>query len=122
MKLLIDANLSPRVVAALSAGGYDAEHAGDVGLLKASDDEILQWAADHDQVVVAADSDFGMMLAIRGASRPSVLQLRHVADQVPAVHISLLLANLPSIEEALDTGAVVSLSPTRLRIRDLPIG
>jgi len=121
VKLLIDANLSPRVVAALSASGYAAEHVGDVGLLAAPDDEIFRWAADHDQVVVTADSDFAMMLAIRGASRPSVLQLRQVADQTPDVHISLLLANLPSIEEALDTGAVVSLSPTRLSIRDLPI-
>lgn len=121
MKLLIDANLSPRVVVALSASGYAAEHVGAVGLLAAPDDEIFRWATDHDQVVVTADSDFATMFAIRGASRPSVLQLRQVADQTPDVHISLLLANLPSIEEALHTGAVVSLSPTRLSIRDLPI-
>jgi len=32
-----------------------------------------------------------------------------------------LLANLPTIAEDLERGMVVSLSPTRLAVRDLPI-
>ncbi len=63
-----------------------------------------------------------MLLATRRASTPSVVLLRDVADRPPAVHAELLVANLSAIEPELVAGAIVSLSPTRLRIRALPIG
>ncbi|MGH3942017.1 MAG: DUF5615 family PIN-like protein [Pseudonocardiaceae bacterium] len=42
MKLLVDANLSPRVAAQLCEGGYRASHAQDHGPLNASDEAILR--------------------------------------------------------------------------------
>lgn len=121
MKLLVDANLSPRVAASLADHGFEATHVGDIGLLAASDDEILDWASEHDHVVVTADSDFAMLVAIRRADMPSIVHLRDVADQPPDAHTALLIANLGPIEDALAAGAIASLSPTQLRIRDLPI-
>ena len=121
MKLLIDANLAPRVAAALRAKGHETVHVGDIGLLSASDEEILEWADEHDHAVVTADSDFAVMLAVGGASGPSVVQLRGVADQPPATHEDLLLENLPAFSHALAAGAIVSLSVSSIRIRDLPI-
>ena len=47
--------------------------------------------------------------------------LRHVAELSWPEHQALLLANLPSVLEDLQAGAVVSLSPTRLAVRRLPI-
>jgi predicted nuclease of predicted toxin-antitoxin system len=70
-------------------------------------------------VVVTADSDFASMLALSGASRPSVVQLRGVAELPPATHLRLL-DNLRAVTEDLDQGAVVSLSPVRLAVRRLP--
>ncbi len=122
MNYLLDANPSPQVVDALGAAGYSASHVGDHGLLTASDDEIFDWAAESGAVVITADSDFAMLLATRRASTPSVMLLRDVADQPPAVHAKLLVANLGAIEPELASGAIVSLSPARLRIRALPIG
>ena len=121
MKLVIDANLSPAVVAALREAGYDASHVGDHGLLAAKDVEIFEWAHLHDAAIVTADSDFAMLLAIRRASKPSVVHIRDVADRPPAVHSALLIANLDSIAEPLRAGAIVSLGPAHLRVRDLPI-
>lgn len=122
MKLLLDANLSPSVAAALIEAGYeDTEHVGELGMLTSSDDEIFDYAADSNAVVITADSDFAMLLALRRAKSPSVILLRGVADLVPSVHIRLLLANLPSLLIPLGAGAIVSLSPERIRIRDLPI-
>lgn len=63
MKYLLDANLSPRVLQALVAAGYDATHVSDHGLLVATDDEIFDWAAGNEAVVITADSDFAMLLA-----------------------------------------------------------
>ena len=41
MKLLVDANLSPRTVDRLRAAGFDAIHVADLGLVTATDGEIL---------------------------------------------------------------------------------
>lgn len=41
MRLLLDANLSPRVAEALRTTGYDAVHVIDLDLVRATDDEIF---------------------------------------------------------------------------------
>ena len=121
MRLLLDANLSPRIAESLSAAGFDAVHVADLGLVTATDDVIFDRAAEHGLVVVTADSDFGALLAMRRATSPSVVHLRHVAELVAEEHLQLLVANLPQIADDLDRGAIVSLSPTRLAVRDLPL-
>lgn len=60
MRLLLDANLSPRLVEMLSAGGVEAVHVGDLGLLQATNEAILDAARNDQMVVVTADSDFPM--------------------------------------------------------------
>ncbi len=62
-----------------------------------------------------------MLLAARGSAGPSVVLLRHVAELAWPVHLSLLVDNLTAVAEDLKAGAVVSLSPTRLAVRRLPI-
>ena len=84
MRLLIDANLSPKVAAALSKAGLESVHVGDVGLLTAPDRAILDYAAANALVIVSADSDFGELLAAsRGATRPSVVLLRSADRLTP---------------------------------------
>lgn len=41
MRLLIDANLSPRIAALLGSAGFEAVHVADVGLLAVADEAIL---------------------------------------------------------------------------------
>jgi hypothetical protein len=62
-----------------------------------------------------------MLLARRRASSPSVVHLRNIAELLPETHVALLAANLAAIAEDLDRGAIASLSPTRLAVRDLPL-
>jgi predicted nuclease of predicted toxin-antitoxin system len=70
---------------------------------------------------VTADSDFAARLALAAADGPSVVQLRGVAELPPADHLQLLVDNLSTVADDLGEGAVVSLSPTRLAVRRLPI-
>lgn len=121
MRLLLDANLSPRVLAALSANGHKARHVGDVGLLTATDETILEWAGEHGYVVITADSDFGALLFQNRSVSPSVIHLRGVSQRSPESQAALLVARLPVVTEALEAGAIVSLSPTSVRARNLPI-
>lgn len=121
MKLLLDANLSPTLRSELQSVGYSVAHVDEEGLLGASDDAILAFAAAGDLVVITADSDFAAMLALTGASRPSVVHLRGVAELPRSSHLQLLVDNLPNVAEDLESGAIVSLSPSRLAVRRLPI-
>lgn len=121
MRLLVDANLSPRLLVPLRDGGFDTTHVADIGLATATDPEIFDCAVTEGFVIVTAASDFAMLLALRRSTSPSVIQLRHVAELGPDAHVELLLSNLPAIITELERGVVVSLSPTRLSIRDLPI-
>jgi predicted nuclease of predicted toxin-antitoxin system len=105
----------------LREAGFDAIHVGDLGLLNGADSAIFDRAVADQLVVITADSDFGMLLALRRATSPSVIHLRHVAELPPGAHVALLVSNLSAIESDLERGAIASLSPTRLAVRDLPI-
>ena len=122
MRLLIDANLSPKVAIALAKSGFESVHVGDVGLLTAADRSILDYAAANDLVIVSADSDFGELLAsTRGATRPSVILLRSADRFTSDEQAALLAANLPAVADDLEAGAMVTIARGRMRIRSLPI-
>lgn len=93
----------------------------DLGLLAATDHAIFERASADGLVLITADSDFPMMLALRRATNPSVVLLRHVNELSPADQGSLLTANLPAVLDDLARGAIVSLSPRRMGVRRLPI-
>lgn len=78
MKLLIDANLSPRVATTLGERGYEATHVGEIGLLSASDTTIMPAAVQLGAAVETADTDFPMLLALAGHKRPSIVLLRRI--------------------------------------------
>ena len=52
MRLLLDANLSPRLAEPLAAAGHDVVHVADVGLLRATDVEIVRWCVAQRRVAV----------------------------------------------------------------------
>jgi len=121
VKFLLDANLSPALISPLAEAGYSTAHVVDLGLLSASDEDILRRAEDDGYIVITADSDFPMMLALRRATTPSVVHLRHINELALHAQSALLVANLPTVLNDLNKGAIVSLSPTRMAVRGLPI-
>jgi predicted nuclease of predicted toxin-antitoxin system len=121
VRFLLDANLSPRLVEGLVKAGHPTRHVDEIGLLGASDAEIFDLAAEDGDVVITADSDFSLLLAVRGSAKPSVILLRHVAELSWPAHQAPLVDNLSAVLDDLEEGAVVSLSPTRLAVPRLPI-
>ena len=120
MRLLIDANLSPRIALLLTEAGYDAVHVFGLGMHTASDDEIVQHAFDDNRVIVSMDTDFGAILARLNRAKPSFVLLRHVSEMTPDEQAGLLRANLDALTADFAAGAVASFARGTIRVRRLP--
>ena len=120
MRLLLDESLSHRLSVPLAHAGHDVVHVVDIGLQGAADDAVLGSAVRTQRVLVTADTDFGALLALSSAPRPSVLLLRrsgrHVEERVQHILVAIVGA-----EEALQNGALVVVEQERLRVRILPM-
>ena len=75
MRLLFDANLSPKLVRRLADLFPDSVHVFDTGLASfVTDERIWEYASTHGLTIVTADSDFLALAESRGAP-PKVVQL-----------------------------------------------
>ncbi len=119
MRFLVDEALSPRLAQLLTEAGHEAVHARDVGLLGRTDAEVLAVAAASRRVVVSVDTDFGELLAVGAEPAASVVLIRR-APHRPTVQAALVLAALAEADEVLMDGAVVVVTPTRVRVRRFP--
>ena len=74
MSLLLDENLSPRLVIRLLSLFPVLTHVRDVGLKQAADERIWAWAKENGYTVVTADADF-VELSNRLGWPPKVVHL-----------------------------------------------
>ena len=111
----------PRSTAsALQQQGWDVVHIGDIGMSRATDAAIIDWAAHGNRVVVTLNSDFHALLALGGLTFPSVVRVRQ--EGLGGVMLaSLLLSVWPRIIDALAAGAAVTITERDVRIRRVPI-
>jgi predicted nuclease of predicted toxin-antitoxin system len=120
MKVLVDMNLSPRWVGVLAGAGIDAVHWSTVGPHNAPDPDIMAHALAHDFVVLTHDLDFSAILAATQGKKPSVVQLR-ADDTSPDVIGRAVLAALTQMDAELRDGALLTVEPSRTRLRVLPL-
>jgi len=68
--------LAPQAAEILRRIGWDAMHVSEIGMQKAEDIAILEFARQDDRVCITLDHDFHAHLAMTGSGRPSVVFLR----------------------------------------------
>lgn len=120
MKLLLDQGLPRSASDLLCEAGFDKVHVGDIGLASAEDTEILQKAKEDERVVITLDADFHTLLALTEAIYPSVIRIRIERLRAQAL-TDLLMTVLDECRQELEEGAAVTIEPTRIRVRRLPL-
>ncbi len=120
MKLLLDQGLPRSTTLYLAKVGIEALHAGELGLATAADSKILEFALQEQRVVVTLDADFHALLALSGASEPSVIRIRIEGLRAEA-HARLLIQVLSVCESDLEKGSMVTVTERGIRVRQLPL-
>ncbi len=111
MKLLLDENLSPRLVHRLAELLGDIVHVREVGLQGASDRTVWEWAKSHARIIVTADADF-VALAGQWGFPPKVVHLEQ-CDFPYHVIEDLLRRNAVRIAQ-FDSDLAVGVLPIRV--------
>lgn len=121
MRFLLDQNRSPRLAELLRDAGHDAVHTLELGLERASDDELLALADHEHRIVITGDTDFGALLALTHNTSPSAILFRTRWMPDAGSQSNVLLQHLDNIADDLTHGAVVVITDDRVRVRRLPL-
>ncbi len=103
----------------LTDAGHEALHVRDRGMQSAEDSKVLALAEAEDRVLLSADADFAAILTIGTRHRPSLVLFRGEFEPAAQEQARLLLGCLPEIAEALEKGAIIVVTSTNFRIREL---
>jgi predicted nuclease of predicted toxin-antitoxin system len=105
MKLLIDQNLSPRLVDRLADVFPNSGHVYQLGLDRASDEEVWAYARDNEFIIVTKDADFSELGTLRGFP-PKVIWIRAgncTTAQIEAL-LRLHLEDIRQMSQSASTG------------------
>ncbi len=120
MRFLLDQGLPRSAVQLLRNQHHDAVHVSEAGLASAEDSEILTKGREERRVVVTLDADFHALMALSGATEPSVIRIRRQGlTAEPLVGVILEVISLCATD--LDAGALVTVRPAAVKIHKLPV-
>jgi predicted nuclease of predicted toxin-antitoxin system len=86
---------------------------------RAPDPAILTLADSEDRVLLSADADFAAILTIGTKHKPSLILFRGEFEPAAQQQARLLLGCLPGLSAHLEKGAIVVVTSTKVRIREL---
>jgi len=95
VNFLVDECLRPLVAAGVRNAGHDAIHVGDVGLLGATDEQVMSLEVEQSRILVSADTNFGELLARDRLSLPSCGEI--VTPTIKSERFSTISAMSPTI-------------------------
>ena len=120
MRLLLDQGLPRSSAEMLRNKGWDIQHTGEIGMSRATDRQILEYARDEQRIVITLDSDFHAILAVENLDSPSVVRIRQEGLRGP--ELTELVENIwARIGQQLENGAMATITEKTMRIRKIPL-
>jgi predicted nuclease of predicted toxin-antitoxin system len=107
--------------AAYAARDMSVSIVGEVGMGKANDEEILAFSLAKHAIVVTLDADFHTILAVSGASGPSVIRLRIQGLGGPELSKWFRVSSQASKPD-LKRGSLVTVKAHKSTCHRLPVG
>ena len=120
MRLLLDQGLPRSSAEMLRNKGWDIQHTGEIGMSRATDRQILEYARDEKRIIITLDSDFHAILAVENLDSPSVVRIRQEGLRGP--ELAELVENIGArIGQQLENGAMATITEKTMRIRKIPL-
>lgn len=113
MRLLLDTCVWGKAREEMEAAGHDVIWAGDWPS-DPGDDEILAQAHREGRILVTLDKDFGELAIVHGRVHHGILRLVNISARQQA---TVCLRVLAEHGKDLETGAIITVEPGRLRLR-----
>jgi predicted nuclease of predicted toxin-antitoxin system len=113
MKILLDSCVWGKARVELEAVGHDVVWSGDWPT-DPGDEEILAIAHEQGRVLVTLDKDFGELAVLRGTPHHGILRLVNISARQQA-EACLRVFSVHGSE--LESGAIITAEPGRMRIR-----
>ena len=120
MRLLLDQGLPRSSAEILRNKGWDIQHTGEIGMSRATDRQILEYARDEQRIVITLDSDFHAILAVENLDSPSVVRIRQEGLRGPEL-AELVEKIWLRIGQQLENGAMATITEKAIRIRKIPL-
>ena len=120
MRLLLDQGLPRSSAEMLRNKGWDIQHTGEIGMSRATDRQILEYARDEQRIVITLDSDFHAILAVENLDSPSVVRIRQEGLRGPEL-AELVEKIWSKIGQQLGNGAMATITEKAIRIRKIPL-
>ncbi|MBW2249323.1 MAG: DUF5615 family PIN-like protein [Deltaproteobacteria bacterium] len=120
MRLLLDQGLPRSSAEILRNKGWNIQHTGEIGMSRATDRQILEYARDEQRIVITLDSDFHAILAVENLDSPSVVRIRQEGLRGPEL-AELVEKIWSKIGKHLENGAMATITEKAIRIRKIPL-
>ena len=117
VRYLVDEDLPRSLARSLREEGIDTADVRDVGLRGCSDEEILEYAVQESRAVLTADVGFGNILRFALGEHCGILLARFPNEVSVSDLNAALLAAIRLLSEEEVRGNVVTITPTRIRVR-----
>lgn len=119
-KVLLDQGLPLSSVQFLRQQNWDVVHVTEVGMSRATDRQIIDYALQTDRVCITLDADFHAILAINAMAKPSIVRIRQEGLKGSDV-AALLMQVWLQAGAHLDAGSLITVTGDAIRIRKLPL-
>jgi predicted nuclease of predicted toxin-antitoxin system len=118
--VLLDQGLPRSSADYLRQAAIDAVHTGEIGMATADDSLILQHARQEGRLIVTLDADFHKLMALAGATQPSMIRIR--IEGLRGDALARLIQHILQVwKDDLSSGALVSVQNRGMRLPRLPL-